>query len=368
MTSKFSTSYFSATAVSETIPTISASFRHTLKQRFIVPVWLIFTAVIALFLLPVQIPFAIQLIPLLLSMLFLGLPHGTVDLLVPVWQRRQSLARHAQILLLGGYLALATAVMALWWLAPGAGFVFFILLTWWHWGTADLYTLLTLHEVRFLNGTGSRLLTVLVRGGLPMILPLLFHLTDYQLAANSISGVFNGDIQTLAWAFSPAFQLGVGLAFGSLLVALLALTYTAARQQEQLPKWYLFTSETALLAVFFAIVPAFAAIGLYFCLWHAGQHIVRLSLLDPETQTQLRRGDTGQAFMRFTRQAAPLTLVSIVILVALALLVPRAPSDLISLIALYLALIAALTLPHAAIVGWLDKQQGVWSSSVPHGR
>ncbi len=42
--------------------------------------------------------------------------------------------------------------------------------------------------------------------------------------------------------------------------------------------------------------------------------------------------------------------------------------DFFTLIALYLTLIAAVTLPHAVIVHWMDVTQGVWSVKNQHRR
>ena len=41
-------------------------------------------------------------------------------------------------------------------------------------------------------------------------------------------------------------------------------------------------------------------------------------------------------------------------------LVPRPPGDLAGLVALYLVLIAVLTVPHVAVVTWMDHREGVW--------
>ncbi|MFB6301891.1 MAG: Brp/Blh family beta-carotene 15,15'-dioxygenase [Haloferacaceae archaeon] len=40
---------------------------------------------------------------------------------------------------------------------------------------------------------------------------------------------------------------------------------------------------------------------------------------------------------------------------------PAAPGDRIGLLGLYLVGIAVLTLPHVAVVTWMDLRQGVWT-------
>ncbi len=114
-------------------------------------------------------------------------------------------------------------------------------------------------------------------------------------------------------------------------------------------------------------MPPVLAVGLYFTLWHAPRHVARLVLLDPAGSRYLGAGRPIRALARFAAEAAPLTLLALVLLVALLLAVPRAAGDPGSLLALYLVLISALTLPHAVIVALMDARQGVWRRSPAGG-
>ena len=62
---------------------------------------------------------------------------------------------------------------------------------------------------------------------------------------------------------------------------------------------------------------------------------------------------------RFGTEAAPLTAVALALVAALWLAVPEPPTTLAGGAALYLVLIAVLTLPHVAVVTWMDRAQGV---------
>ncbi len=130
--------------------------------------------------------------------------------------------------------------------------------------------------------------------------------------------------------------------------------------------------ETFALFAFFAVVPPVLAVGLYFALWHAPRHVARLVLLDPAGASHLGAGRPVRALARFGREAAPLTVLALALLVALLLAVPRMSGDPGSLLGLYLVLISALTLPHAVIVTLMDSRQGVWrrtsAGSPRHGR
>ncbi len=107
-------------------------------------------------------------------------------------------------------------------------------------------------------------------------------------------------------------------------------------------------------------MPPVLTVGLYFALWHAPRHGARLVLLDPAGSRYLGAGRPMRALARFAAEAAPLTVLAFALLVALLLAVPRTSGEPASLLALYLVLISALTLPHAVIVAFMDARQGVW--------
>ena len=102
------------------------------------------------------------------------------------------------------------------------------------------------------------------------------------------------------------------------------------------------------------------AVGLYFCLWHATRHVARLALLDPKSTGALEAGRVAPALVRFARNAAPLTVAALVLLLGLYLVVPEVGA---TPPALYLLLVSALTLPHVVVVSFMDVRQGLWRDS-----
>ena len=118
-------------------------------------------------------------------------------------------------------------------------------------------------------------------------------------------------------------------------------------------------------SVYFALVPPVLAVGLYPCLWHAPwhapRHVARLALLGKESAKSLASGRVAPALRRFARDAAPLTLVAVASLAALYLMAPGAGASPPALLALYLVLISALTLPHVVVVSFMDYRQGLYS-------
>ena len=100
-------------------------------------------------------------------------------------------------------------------------------------------------------------------------------------------------------------------------------------------------------------------VGIYFCLWHALRHIVRLELLDPGGAAFLTQGKLIEAGQRFAVQAAPITAIALVVLVVAYVYLPSATGSAEGQLGPYLVLISALTVPHIAIVTFMDRRQNI---------
>lgn len=296
--------------------------------------------------------------PFVVSLVFLGVPHGALDHLVPA-RLESRIPTAASVLAIGlVYLILGASYLALWYFAPAAAFVLFIALTWFHWGQGDLWYLLTIGPAEHLTTPATRSLTLFVRGGLPMLVPLLAFPEVYQQVAGGTAGVFGAGVPPEAWIFEPAFRVVAGAVFATLTLLSLVIGFrssTTARNAWRIP-----AAETLLLVVYFALVPPVLAVGVYFCLWHAPRHIARLMLLDKRSAAALNRGAVAPAVVAFARDSAPLTLAAITLLAGLYLAVPERVADLPSLLGVYLVAISLLTLPHVAVVSWMDLRQGLW--------
>lgn len=304
-----------------------------------------------------RVPETLQYAPFAASLVLFGLPHGALDHLVPsrLAGRRPDARSVLGIVLL--YAVLSGLLLALWFVAPVVAFVSFILLTAFHWGAGDLHALLFFGPPG-LGRTGglTRALFVAGRGCIPMLVPLVFFPGAYRGLAADVAGLFGGGVGGL----SPLFEPGVrgGLLAG--LAAILALAWVLALRDLG-REWRLLlpvVGETALLCVFFAVVPPVLAVGVYFTAWHAPRHIARLILLHPPSY----RGSWPRALARFGRDAAPLTALALVALTGLYFAVPTGAGRAGSLLAVYLVLVSALTLPHAAVVSYMDWRQGVWGA------
>jgi len=337
--------------------------RETVRRGVLWPSWVVTAALVVPFVLGLSVPPLVQYVPLLASVVVFGLPHGAIDhLALPrVRGQRPTLRRMGWVVLV--YVLLGGAYAVVWFLAPTVAFVFFILLTWVHWGQGDLYALLGFAGADYLATRVQRVLAVAVRGGLPMLVPLLAFPEWYRRVARALVELFAaGSMARLAPLFRVETRLALTVAYGLVVLAYLVLGYLRVEGASEGLAWALDAGETGLLIAYFAAVPPVLAVGVYFCVWHALRHIARLVLLEEDSLAGLRERSFAPALRRFAWEATPLTVVSLVLLAGLYVVVPRQPGDLLGVIGLYLVFIAVVTLPHVAIVSWMDREQSVWAS------
>ena len=332
--------------------------RRTLMRFVISPSWAFLAVTLVLFALGLDVEGPIRYAPFALSLILFGLPHGAADHLVPGRLSAAGVSAGSVIAVVILYLILAALYLVVWIAAPVFAFGFFILLTWFHWGQGDLYSTIAFFQAQHPAPRALKILTVVVRGGLPMLVPLLAFPEVYRTVAASVVGLFAGTREP-AWVFEPAFRLAVGTAFFALILVGLFWGYVVSRPNG-LAAWAFDAAEVGLLAVYFAVVPPVFALGMYFCLWHAPRHIARLMLLNSSSSAALQKGLFLPALKDFIRDATPLTLVALLPLVGLYFFVPGNVEGPGGLLALYLILISVLTLPHVVVVGLMDRRQGLW--------
>lgn len=330
---------------------VDAPLRRTLVETLTRPVWIAMLVVAVPFALGVDVPQWLAYAPLVASALLFGMPHGAVDHVAVA--RTVGVDRWLGLAVAtAAYVVLGGAYLALWYAAPALAAVGFVALTWFHWGQGDVYFLLAVTGAR--PGTRvRRLLALVVRGALPMVVPLVAAPEVYRSVVAEWAALFGADLAAVAPLFGAEVRLALGWG-----LAVLSLVSLALGTGE--PGWGVDALELAVLWVFFLVVPPVLAVGLYFCLWHSPRHVARVMALDERSASLLRGADLRRALWRFCRAAAPLTVAALALVAAFAALVPRPPSNLVGWVGLYLVGIAVLTLPHAAIVTWMDRRQGVW--------
>ncbi|WP_264555402.1 Brp/Blh family beta-carotene 15,15'-dioxygenase [Halocatena marina] len=368
-------------------PTASQAVRRFYCRVAARPVWILLVGLITVTLasseLNLAVPVWIQYIPLLSSVVILGLPHGAVDHLAPARTAGLQVTYRGLIAIGLLYTIFGGVYGILWSFYPETSAVMFIALTWFHWGQGDLYALALL-GAQYLDSRLRRVATVVIRGGLPMLVPLLAFPDDYRTIVSAWVALFGSNFE-LMWLFSAPVRAGLGIVFSLLILVTMVSDYWSASEaasgtrtawngkvsqtaDEKLDihpvdVWWIDVGETVLLYVYFLVVPPLIAVGVYFCFWHSLRHIIRLLAVDTGAQAALVRGDTVQVLIRFGREAAPLTILSFGLLSVVVILVPVTLTSTLELISMYLVFISILTLPHVIVVLFMDVSQGLWSKA-----
>ena len=334
---------------------LPAPVRETLRVPVVWLPWLPVAACTLAFAAGVGVPERWRYLPLAASVLVLGLPHGAVDwAALPRAVTGRLDARWAGVVV-ALYVVVGGAYAVAWFLVPVASAVGFVALTWFHWGQGELHPLAAVLGADHLDSRPRRALTVLVRGGLPMLVPLLAFPDRYRAVLASFAAPFGGELAV--WPVTPGVRLALGAAFAGLTVGTLALGYRAADDHGA---WAVDAGETALLWAYFLVVPPVFAVGVYFCVWHAARHVARVLTLDETATAALERGRLLTALGRFAREAALPTAGGLAVCWALWTTAPLPPATLEGVAAVYLVAIAVMTLPHVLVVTAMDRIAGYW--------
>ncbi len=268
----------------------------------------------------------------LVAGLLIGLPHGAVDHLVPDAELGRSRSRTAVVVV--AYAALALVVLTAFRAWPGPALALFVLLSAAHFGTG---------ETAFTDLCAGRpprvdVLGAAAFGSAVIVLPLLH---DPDAVAPVIALVVPGSSGQL-----PAVACRVGVVV--VLVVAAAAVAVRVRRRELVP-----AAELVLLTVAALLVPVGAFFGAYFGLWHSGRHTARLVAENPANAADLAAGRLARPLWRFARTAALPTLAALATVLALW----ATAGGWEAFVAADLAVLAALTVPHAVVIGWLDARR-----------
>ena len=290
-----------------------------------------------------------QFWPFVIGLVFLGLPHGALDHLAPLFLLHKRLTLRYLALFVLGYAALVVLYLAFWHVFPLAALAVFLLCSWLHWGQGDAYFLRVLDGQPAPRTRWGGFLIWAVRGGLPILLPPLAHPAAFASVAGGILSWYGSHA---AWRLTEPEQ-GAGLVvLGLAIFAYLRQSWQLSRQA-----FWRDAGEIGLLLAYFLLVPAILAVGIYFCVWHSARHIGRLMHLDPADQRPLALGKMGWCVRRSAWQALPMTLGALAFLAGLYEWLGQSRVTVGSFVYLYLSLIAALTFPHFLLVLWMDREE-----------
>ena len=255
--------------------------------------------------------------------LLVGLPHGAVDHLAPRWRSgRRALP---VVALMAGYAVLALVAWSLLRAWPLVGLAVLLAMSVVHFGLGEA----TFHGLRRGPGQVSR------GAGLGMalvviFLPLLTHAPEAAPYLHAMAPGWDGRLGA-AWEGTLAVLV--------LAVALLTGLTALLRGRR------LVAGETLLLVVLAVAAPPAVAVATYFGWWHAVRHTAVLL-------TEERALSGRHAMRSLARRAAAPTAVAALALGGLWL---WSGGNALNFVSEQIWLLAALTVPHALVVAWLDR-------------
>jgi Brp/Blh family beta-carotene 15,15'-monooxygenase len=264
-----------------------------------------------------------------------GLPHGAVDHLVPGYRLGWRLPVLG--LFAVGYAALAAGAWLGFRAVPAVALALFVLVSAWHFGSGET----AFADLRAGVPVRRRVLPAAAVGGVVLLVPLA-RAAGTAAGRQVLDALVPGAAAALPAALPPAV-VAAGTAAGGLLAAALL---ARGRRLE--------AAELVLLLAVALLVPPLAAFGLYFGFWHSLRHVARVVAEDPANAGDLAAGRVLRPLGRFARAAALPTAAVLVVLGVLW----AAADGWRGFVATDVPLLAALTLPHVLVVGWLDRAQG----------
>jgi Brp/Blh family beta-carotene 15,15'-monooxygenase len=130
--------------------------------------------------------------------------------------------------------------------------------------------------------------------------------------------------------------------------------------------WLLDAGETALLGVYFSVVPVVVAVGLYFPVWYSGRQVARHRAVSerPAAGDDLLAADTaGGVALRAWGMlvAGAVATAAVVGIIWLAAPNPMGGAPLLpGLVVFWSVAISIVALPHVVVGSWVDTDQGIW--------
>jgi len=202
----------------------------------------------------------LELLPWLIALAVLGMPHGAMDwLIIRKVDREEGRSSALSVLTRYSLMMIAGGVMLAF--APVITCFGFLVLTAIHWGAADMHAYQPLQSVR---DKGSWWILAAARGGLIIATPFAFQpeAAWQPFAALAGGGVIAEPMMVSQAALSLLTAFALTLGYGSLTKRLASPTK--------------FLAESAGVVTLLAILPPMFAIGCYFLLVHSTRHLVRL--------------------------------------------------------------------------------------------
>ncbi len=308
----------------------------------------------------VSLGLTFQGIVYLAGMVLLNLPHGLLEHYVNLAQRGSAF-RLRYVL---GFFGLILLFLGFWGLCPTLGFMLMLVVAAAKAGGGDLSLMDLLNQSLHLRYRVQRWLAMAVRGGMVMVLPIVWHAAVFQGLGSLMVARFDAASVPRVLLVLQEMQFYAGYVFFVLLAAHCFGSFWTSRQDDSArSSWLVDLLDTGLLVVFFGFVPPLLAVGLYFPFWYSARQIGRHLIVASKHDTDNTCGGLSNPIgWRDTFLLPGLFLFAMLAFGMIWLLVPNAGYDLsvFDAVAFWTILISIVALPHVVIGAWADRERGIW--------
>lgn len=299
--------------------------RHTNQLLTILTAFITLSAILMAFLVP-ELLDAASIWVLIASVFIIGIPHGAIDHIIAaeLYELNQTLKGH--LLFYSSYLLIMIVVGALWIFYPVAGMIFFLVISIYHFGQADMEDFLKPKEF------GNRIFHI-NRGG--MIIGLIVFSdpgTTYPIMADAMR-ISRDSFSTFMPDANTALLVVLSV---YILVSLFAIGFRRITNLQS------YLTDSAMLAACLILTGPLVGFAIYFAFWHSAGHINEMR------QFFASKGKT-LTVKKFYLKSLPFTVVSIAGLALLVFVNSQLNME-NQFLSLMFILISVLTLPHMLIV------------------
>ncbi|CCQ32651.1 putative beta-'-dioxygenase Brp protein [Halorhabdus tiamatea SARL4B] len=311
----------------------------------------------------VELGLTLQAAIYLFGMVALNLPHGGYEHFNNIRQRGLTFQWRYVV----GYLALVAGFVGLFALAPVAGLALAILVAVLKGGYGGVHVMDAETGSGHLRTPIQRHLAAFVRGGVVMAVPIVAWPGTFETFSAYMVNIFQpGGLEAVGRYFAITRPL-IGLGFATLAIAHVGLGYV---RRDGTRSWLVDAGETALLIVFFAVVPVVVAVGLYFPLWYSMRQVGRHVAIEDDVPEQ------GGVLTPFLESDDPRVIaltawgvliagsIATVGVVGTIFLVANDPLGgaplLPGAVAFWSISISIIALPHVVVGSFMDRERGIW--------
>ena len=275
---------------------------------------------------------SVQYALLVVGTVAIGIPHGATDnhLYVQLVSGRESVRFYAV------YLLIAIAYGLFWLVAPVTSLVVFLLISVYHFGQSNLF------YTNVPENRGVKKLMYLPWGAFNLAAPLLFRYQEAAPVIEFLIGFRPFSVET-AHAIAPVVT---GVLLGVNVLILAGLYRSARISAASFAKELL---AFVLLTALYATAPLYVSFIVYWAFWHSLNSAIEIA----GTWHGLR---ATQQLARFYRAAMPLSLVTFAGM-GIIFYIAGVYGSLEALVGTFFVVIAAVTLPHSAVMELLYRRR-----------